>query len=206
MAPFKLKFRMGSSRSTSQDTDTDSSAGGSHHHQHVISSSTHQTTAGQQQPLLHTQSQRSPTNSATAISTTTLDSIDFPSLGSLTTNDQRNLLPAATNSNSGGGVTNHSKDQAELVSLTVGPSMLTLCVPPLLSRVSFKGYTNPTLIDTRAELSGGCVPQSPPPSYEFVLEEVGWRVAKCNLVDAISFVSVIFVKSSSLWRNLLSSY
>lgn len=103
MAPFKLKFRMGSSRSTSQDTDTESSA--SSHHQNLSNQLN-----GAQQPLLHAQ-HRSPTNSAAGISTTTLDSIDFPSLNA---NEQRNLLP----SNSNNSVSNHSKDH-QLVSTKV---------------------------------------------------------------------------------------
>lgn len=91
MAPFKLKFRMGSSRSTSQETDTDSSAGS--HHQNLANQLN-----GAQQPLLHAL-HRSPTNSAAGISTTTLDSIDFPSLGSLNANEQQNLLRTNLNSN-----------------------------------------------------------------------------------------------------------
>lgn len=74
MAPFKLKFRMGSSRSTSQETDTETSGG-----------------TGVQQPLLLN-------NSGAVItqigdSNTTIDS-EYNSLGSINTNDQRNLLPS----------------------------------------------------------------------------------------------------------------
>lgn len=157
MAPFKLKFRMGSSRSTSQDTDTDSSAGS--HHQNLANQLT-----GAQQPLLHGL-HRSPTNSTAGISTTTLDSIDFPSLGSVNANENINLLPP---SNSNGSGSNNSKE-SQLVSFIANSPFLTFRSFLQL----FEGYTNPTLVDTRADLINGCVPQSPPPSYESVLEEVG---------------------------------
>lgn len=113
MAPFKLKFRMGSSRSTSQDTDNSdhSTVGGgttataTHHHtlqHHQPHGGSGNANDAQQQPLLQSHqfhsSQRSPRHSSGTLSlaesNTTLDSTAYSSSGSLNGNgDQRNLLP-----------------------------------------------------------------------------------------------------------------
>lgn len=112
MAPFKLKFRMGSSRSTSQDTDnsssehfagsTGSTTGGS-----PATGATHTVNANdaQLQPLLQSHHHRRQShhgshgtlNGSLADSNSTLDS-DYTSQGSLNgNNDQRILLPGAAN-------------------------------------------------------------------------------------------------------------
>lgn len=126
MAPFKLKFRMGSSRSTSQDTDNSdhSTVGGSgnatatasvshhchqHHHHHQHHAGSGNANDAQLQPLLqshqfHNNNRSSNHSSGTlslAESNTTLDSTAYSSSGSLNGNgEQRQLLPAALLSNS----------------------------------------------------------------------------------------------------------
>ncbi|XP_054738933.1 putative uncharacterized protein DDB_G0286901 [Anastrepha obliqua] len=73
MAPFKLKFRMGGSRSTSQEHDPDPQVSEAllNHHQH------HSTAIG--------------------ASSSTIDSTDCTSLGSMGTNERRSLLPNKSN-------------------------------------------------------------------------------------------------------------
>ncbi|XP_004526391.1 probable serine/threonine-protein kinase DDB_G0282963 [Ceratitis capitata] len=73
MAPFKLKFRMGSSRSASQEHDQDPQVNEAllNHHQH------HSTTIG--------------------ASSSTIDSTDCTSLGSIGTNERKSLLPNKSN-------------------------------------------------------------------------------------------------------------
>ncbi|XP_011202079.2 putative uncharacterized protein DDB_G0291812 [Bactrocera dorsalis] len=73
MAPFKLKFRMGSSRSTSQEHDSDPQVNEAllNYHQH------HSTAIG--------------------ASSSTIDSTDCTSLGSMGTNERKSLLPNKTN-------------------------------------------------------------------------------------------------------------
>lgn len=81
MAPFKLKFRMGSSRSTSQETETE------------------QPTTAVQQPLLG--------NGGTAsigASTITINSENNYSLGSIGNNDQRNLISCNSNNERTGNI------------------------------------------------------------------------------------------------------
>ncbi|XP_036330214.1 TBC1 domain family member 5 homolog A isoform X1 [Rhagoletis pomonella] len=73
MAPFKLKFRMGGSRSTSQEHEADPQVNEAllNHHQH------HSATIG--------------------ASSSTIDSTDCTSLGSMGTNERKSLLPNKSN-------------------------------------------------------------------------------------------------------------
>ncbi|XP_037951177.1 protein kinase 4-like [Teleopsis dalmanni] len=108
MAPFKLKFRMGSSRSTSQEHDPDPQVN---------------------EALLNHHS------TATGASSSTIDSADCNSLGSLGHNERKSLLPNKTN-NLRLGYPHHNLSQCENESNAgIGSNRVPSTPPPSYEHV-----------------------------------------------------------------------
>ncbi|XP_068144272.1 probable serine/threonine-protein kinase vps15 [Drosophila tropicalis] len=142
MAPFKLKFRMGSSRSTSQEHDPDPQVNeallGAQQQQEQQQQHQHQEQQQQQQQQQHHQ--------AAASSSSTLDSADCSSLGSMSSERKLLLPPNKTSSSS---VLNSNSLRLGYINQSRTP-----CI-----------NESPTDTDTAN------LPTTPPPSYEHVLEE-----------------------------------
>ncbi|XP_030379166.1 uncharacterized protein LOC115627574 isoform X2 [Scaptodrosophila lebanonensis] len=132
MAPFKLKFRMGSSRSTSQEHDPDPQV-----NEALLGAQHQEQQQQQQQKQLQQQA-----GVAMGASSSTIDSTDCNSLGSMGNNasERKLLLPNKTAMNS---------NSLRLGYINQGR---TPCI-----------NESPTDTDT--------LPTTPPPSYEHVLEE-----------------------------------
>ncbi|XP_034108595.1 ras guanine nucleotide exchange factor P [Drosophila albomicans] len=147
MAPFKLKFRMGGSRSTStsQEHDPDPTVneallGTQQQQQQQEQEQQQQLQEQQQQQQQHQQQQQ---QQAVGASSSTIDSVDCNSLGSMS--ERKLLLPP-----------NPSKAAINSNSLRMG-------------------YVNPsrtsTCINEAPADSSNNLPTTPPPTYEYVLEE-----------------------------------
>ncbi|XP_070065750.1 putative uncharacterized protein DDB_G0285119 isoform X2 [Drosophila virilis] len=137
MAPFKLKFRMGSSRSTStsQEHDPDPTV-----NEALLGTQQQEQELNQQQQQHHQQQQQ---HQAVGASSSTIDSVDCNSVGSMS--ERKLLLPP-----------NPSKAGNNSNSLRMG-------------------YVNPSrtpcISETATATDSNKVPTTPPPTYEYVLEE-----------------------------------
>ncbi|KAH8261106.1 hypothetical protein KR044_003561 [Drosophila immigrans] len=150
MAPFKLKFRMGSSRSTStsQEHDPDPTVneallGTQQQQQQQQEQEQQQQLQEQQQHQQQQHQQQQQQQQAVGASSSTIDSVDCNSLGSMS--ERKLLLPL-----------NPSKAAINTNSLRMG-------------------YVNPsrtsTCISEAPADSSNNLPTTPPPTYEYVLEE-----------------------------------
>ncbi|XP_063701784.1 uncharacterized protein LOC134831884 [Culicoides brevitarsis] len=159
MAPFKLKFRMGGSRSTSSEHEGDvavnhpTATGGGGNGSLTISNATNTTNQGSQSVI----------NSTTSLihfgSTSTIDSDhNTDSLVSLGNNDQRALLQnCGQTSTDSIGYINPSLTHTETTTITTSNTT---------AQSIGKSKSTTTTANNAKQ-----IPSTPPPSYEHVLEE-----------------------------------